>query len=131
MLHGLNNQLDVYCSWKPDPGCTYVDAFSIDWSNFNFFAFPPFSLIPRCVQKISQDKAKGILLIPVWPTQTWFPLVLKLLYSQPWIFKPSANLLCHAHLRKPHPLLQDLPCHLSSILEAPTTLALTHWSPDF
>ena len=65
----LNNQLDVYCSWKPDPGCTYVDAFSIDWSNFNFFAFPPFSLIPRCVQKISQDKAKGILLIPVWPCQ--------------------------------------------------------------
>lgn len=77
----LNNQLDVYCSWKPDPGCTYVDAFSIDWSNFNFFAFPPFSLIPRCVQNILQDKAQGILLIPVWPTQTWFPLVLQLLYS--------------------------------------------------
>ena len=89
----LNNQLDTYCSWKPDPGCTYVDAFSINWSNFNFFAFPPFSLIPKCVQKIIHDKAKGILLIPVWPTQTWFPLVLQLLYSQPWIFKPSPNLL--------------------------------------
>ena len=59
----LNNQLDTYCSWKPDPGCTHVDAFSINWSNFNFFAFPPFSLIPKCVQKIIQDKAKGILLI--------------------------------------------------------------------
>ena len=46
----LNNQLDVHCSWKPGPGCTYLDAFSIDWSNFNFFAYPPFSLIPRCVQ---------------------------------------------------------------------------------
>ena len=132
----LNNQLDVYCSWKPDPGCTYVDAFSIDWSSFNFFAFPPFSLIPRCVQKISQDKAKGILLIPVWPTQTWFPLVLQLLYSQPWIFKPSANLLCHAHFREPHPLHKSLhlmvcplsgtPSHSKTFLQ---TLPPSSWPP--
>ncbi|XP_015763048.1 PREDICTED: uncharacterized protein LOC107342108 [Acropora digitifera] len=132
----LNNQLDVYCSWKPDPGCTYVDAFSIDWSNFNFFAFPPFSLIPRCVQKISQDKAKGILLIPVWPTQTWFPLVLQLLYSQPWIFKPSANLLCHAHFREPHPLHKSLHlmvCPLSGTPSYSKTFLLTlppsSWPP--
>lgn len=112
----LNNQLDVYYSWKPDPECTYVDAFSIDWSNFNFFAFPPFSLIPRCVQNILQDKAQGILLIPEWPTQTWFPLVLQLLYSQPWIFKQSANLLCHAHFKEPqllHKSLHLMVCPLS------------------
>jgi len=132
----LNNQLDVYCSLKPDPGCTYVDAFSIDWSNFNFFAFPPFSLIPRCVQKILQDKAQGILLIPVWPTQTWFPLVLQLLYSQPWIFKPSANLLCHAHFKEPHPLYKSLhlmvcplsgtPSHSKTFLH---TLPTSSWLP--
>ena len=124
----LNNQLDVYCSWKPDPGCTYVDAFSIDWSNFNFFAFPPFSLIPRCVQNILQDKAKGILLIPVWPTQTWFPLVLQLLYSQPWIFKPSANLLCHAHFKEPHLLHKSLHlmvCPLSGTPSHSTTFLQT------
>ena len=132
----LNNQLDVYCSWKPDPGCTYVDAFSIDWSNFNFFAFPPFSLIPRCVQKILQDKAQGILLIPVWPTQTWFPLVLQLLNSQPWIFKPSANLLCHVHFKEPHPLHKSLhlmacplsgtPSHSKTFLQ---TLPTSSWLP--
>ena len=130
----LNNQLDAYCSWKPDPGCTYVDAFSINWSNFNFFAFPPFSLIPKCVQKIIQDKAKGILLIPVWPTQTWFPLVLQLLYSQPWIFKPSPNLLRHAHFKEPHPLhktlhlmvcpLSGTPLHSKTFLQ---TLPTSSW----
>ena len=31
-----------------------VNAFSIDWSNFNFFAVPPFSLTPRCVQNPSR-----------------------------------------------------------------------------
>jgi len=42
----LNHKFEAYCSWKPDPGCSFVDAFSIDWHTFNFYAFPPFSLIP-------------------------------------------------------------------------------------
>ena len=71
----LNCQLSTYCSWKPEPGSTYVDAFSIDWRNHTFYAFPPFSLIARCVQKITRDKAKGILIVPLWQTQPWFPLV--------------------------------------------------------
>jgi len=115
----LNNQLKMYCSWKPDPGCAYVDALSINWTNFKFYAFPPFSLIrPKCVQKINQDKAKGILIIPLWPTQTWFPLVLQLLYDQPWILKPSNSLLQHVYHREPHPLHQKLRlmvCPLSGI----------------
>ena len=101
----LNNQLDTYCSWKPDPGCTYVDAFSINWSNF---AFPPFSLIPKCIQKIIQDKAKGILLIPAWPTQTWFQLVLQLLYSQPWI--SSHHQTCYIMLTSRSHIHYTKPC---------------------
>ena len=69
----LNNKLDRYCAWHPDPGCTYVDAFTVDWSNHNFYAFPPFSLISRCLSKILQDKAQGIMIVPLWPTQPWFP----------------------------------------------------------
>ncbi len=99
----LKNQLHVYCSWKPDPGCTYVDAFTINWNSLNFFAFPPFSRISKCLQRITQDQAKGILIIPVWPMQPWFPLVLQLLYSQPWIIGPSPQLLTHAHIREPQP----------------------------
>ena len=64
----LNCQLSTYCSWKLEPGSTYVDAFSIDWRNYTFYAFPPFNLIARCVQKITQDKAKGILIVPLWQT---------------------------------------------------------------
>ena len=104
----LNNQLNSYCSWKADPHCSFVDAFSIDWSKFHFYAFPPFSLIPRCIQKITQDKAKGILIIPLWPTQTWFPLVLQLLYDQPWILRPSLDLLHHPNHKELHPLNKKL-----------------------
>ena len=59
-------------------------------------------------KKISQDKAKGILLVPLWPTQPWFPLVLQLLYRQPWIIGPSPQLLTHVHIREPHPLQKSL-----------------------
>ena len=111
----LNNQLALYCSWKPDPGCAFVDALTIDWRKFNFYAFPPFSLIPRCLQKIAQDQAKGILIIPVWPTQTWFSQALQLLCNQPWIMKPSKSLLQHAsqHVHPLHNKLHLMVCPLS------------------
>ena len=120
----LTTKLTQYCSWQPDPGSAFVDAFSIDWSKFNFYAFPPFSLIPRCLQKIQQDKGKGILIVPVWPTQTWFPLVLQLLYSQPWICQPSPKLLQHTSHNRLHPLHQKLHlmvCPLSGTLSDNTT----------
>lgn len=103
----LTTQLTQYCSWQPDPGSAFVDAFSIDWSKFNFYAFPPFSLIPRCLRKIQEDKGRDILIIPVWPTQTWFPLVLQLLYSKPWICQPSPKLLQHTSHNRLHPLHQN------------------------
>ena len=131
----LNNQLALYCSWKPDPGCAFVDALTIDWRKFNFYAFPPFSLIPRCLQKIAQDQAKGILIIPVWPTQTWFPQALQLLCNQPWIMKPSKSLLQHAS-QQVHPLHNKLhlmvcplsgnPLHNTMFLQ---TLPRSLWPP--
>ena len=38
--------------------------------NYKFYAFPPFSLLPRCLKKIKQDHATGIIIVPLWPTQT-------------------------------------------------------------
>ena len=108
----------MYCAWRPDPGCTHVDAFSINWSTYAFYAFSPFSLVSRCVQKIIQDKAKGILVVPLWTTQPWFPLVLQLPYRQPWVLPPARNLLQHPSQPEPHPLhkkLQLMVCLLSGI----------------
>ena len=104
----LNCQLSTYCSWKPEPGSTYVDAFSIHWRNYTFYAFPPFSLIARCVQKITQDKAKGILIVPLSQTQPWFPLVLQLLYDSPRVLLPSPKLLQHPNWDRPHLLHKKL-----------------------
>ena len=54
----LNQQVSCYVSWKPDPGAAFIDAFSITWDKQFFYAFPPFSLIARCLQKIQIDSRR-------------------------------------------------------------------------
>ena len=61
----LNKQLPLYVSWKPDPGAQYIDAFSFNWSSIYMYAFPPFSLIGRVLQKIRADQAsRGVDGVP-------------------------------------------------------------------
>lgn len=89
----INAKCKNYVSWGPDPDCRCVDAFTITWDKFFFYAFPPFILIDKVLQKIQNERATGILIVPDWPTQSWYPLFLKLLVEEPIIFPPSKNLL--------------------------------------
>ena len=42
----LNFQIENYCAWKPDPSASYIDAFSLNWTDFDFiYLFPPFSVL--------------------------------------------------------------------------------------
>jgi ribonuclease HI len=113
----LNAQLPVYCSWKPDPNCTYVDAFTLNWNTVNhIYFFPPFSLIGRCLQKVRQEKAKGIVIAPLWPTQPWFTRLLELLVDTPVIICKKKGLLTLPHTNQEHPLtkkLQLIACKVS------------------
>ena len=37
----LSNQLSWYVSWHLDPNIFPSEAFTLDWSNFTFYAFTP------------------------------------------------------------------------------------------
>ena len=100
----LNTQLDRYISWLPDPNAEAIDAFTLDWSNLAFYAFPPFCLVARCIQKIKSDEASGILVVPNWPTQAWFPCLNTILVEQPLLLRRSIHLLTQPITHKPHPL---------------------------
>ena len=91
-------------AWHPDPQASFVDAFSISWSNEFFYAFPPFSLIRRCLEKINVDTAEGILVVPAWPTQTWYTQVLQMLFQQPKLilWTSERDLLIHPSAKKVH-----------------------------
>lgn len=72
----INNKVPKYCSWEPDPMSFWVNAFNLNWNQFNLcYIFPPFSLISAVMKKITEDKAEAILVVPNWPTQMWFPLI--------------------------------------------------------
>ena len=43
----LNNKLPKYFSWRPDPFCTGVNAFSQSWDCKYGYAFPPFNQISK------------------------------------------------------------------------------------
>lgn len=64
----INAKCDSYVSWKKDPGSFAIDAFTLDWRKFFFYAFPPFSLIPKVLKKIENDNARGLLIVPYWPS---------------------------------------------------------------
>ena len=112
----LNTQLQRFISWRPDPEAEAVDAFSVDWAEFKFYAFPPFCLITRCLQKITFDKADGIIIVPNWPTQPWFSRLKQLMIGKPLLLHRSKTLLTQPITGKVHPLhhkLSLLCCRLS------------------
>ncbi|XP_070521642.1 uncharacterized protein [Cardiocondyla obscurior] len=70
----LNKKCRRFYSRFPDPQASSVDAFTVSWKNEKFYAFPPFALIMRTLRKIVIDQATRTVVVPMWPTQPWYPL---------------------------------------------------------
>lgn len=91
-----NAKCPKFVSWKQDPDAICVDAFTLSWQSFNFYAFPPFCLILRCLRKIVDDNANGILVYPHWPSQPWFPLLQDLIISVILYISPKSHFRDHS-----------------------------------
>ena len=107
----LNFQLPKYCARNRDPQAWKVDAMSFCWSGLHLYAFPPFSMLPRVLEKISQDGAEVALVAPFWPQRPWFPKLLSLLAGLPWALPCQKDLLGQPLSQLPHPRCESL--HLS------------------
>lgn len=102
-----NAKCDQFVAWHNSAGSCFADAFSISWKDLSFYAFPPFAIVLRTLQKIITDKAEGIVVVPLWETQPFFPMFTALLTKKPIVFKPQRNLLLSPS-REPHPLYRQL-----------------------
>ena len=98
-----NHQLPLYCSWRPDPGAVAIDALSIPWREHHAYVFPPFALIPQCLRKLEAERARAILVAPMWANQPWYPQLLKSLISRP-ILLPMTQEIIQGH---PHPMVVE------------------------
>ena len=109
----VNTQLAMLASWKPDPETTHIGAFSIDWSQYKFYCFPPFSHISRGLRKVEMDKTEGILIAPIWPTQVWRPQMLRLLTKHPVALPQQKRLLQLSKIHPLYPKLVLMACYIS------------------
>ena len=99
----INSQLPGYYAWRPDPGALAIDAFQQHWDKTLRYAFPPFSIIARVLQKVELEGATIILVFPIWPTQAWFPRALKMTIDTPYLL-PQESLTLPQNPAKKHPL---------------------------
>ena len=89
----VSHQLPHYISWKIDPFSQGRDAFQISWAHKFVYAFPPFALIGRILQKVNQDQCLMLIITPAWPGQPWFPGLLKMSVKNPLLLSALKDLL--------------------------------------
>ena len=91
----LNYQIKPFVSFRPDLECFAVNAFLIPWGDHLFYAFPPFNMISKVLQKVHFDQAEGILIILKLPTQPWYSLLTKMLANEPIVL--SLGKICSTY----------------------------------
>ena len=99
----LNYKVKPFVAYQPDPEAFAIDAFSLSWESCLFYVFPPFSLVALVLPKIQEEEAPGLILVPKWPTQPWWPTLMRTVIQNPLklprrkvlIYQPSQPDLVH------------------------------------
>ncbi|XP_044005613.1 uncharacterized protein LOC122850548 [Aphidius gifuensis] len=56
-----NKKCNKFCSWQRDPEALVINAFTMNWEKYFWYAFPPFALIPRIMKKIREEGSSGVI----------------------------------------------------------------------
>lgn len=54
------------------------DAMYASWKQENNWVNPPWPLISRVIRKLREDQAEAVLLLPHWPSASWYPDLLEI-----------------------------------------------------
>ena len=97
-----NRKVKRYVSLKREWDAEAIDAFSICWRAQGElpYANPPFVLMPRILRKLTQEKAKIILVAPVWTTAVWWPTLISLTIAQPMLISDNQIVITQKAARK-------------------------------
>ena len=90
-----DRQMPRFCSREPQPEALCIDAFRISWARENAWANPPFSLIFRVLHKTRIEKTTLTVMVPLWPAQPWFPMLMSMLVEVPLVLPQVPSLLQH------------------------------------
>ena len=108
----LNNRLPVFVPPMRDSLALNVDALSMTWEGMYAYAFPPFVMLERVLEKILRDHpCEMILVAPKWPNQCWYARLMELLVDYPLALPIRKDLLTQPHNHRRHQSLQAVALH--------------------
>ncbi|CAC5381524.1 unnamed protein product [Mytilus coruscus] len=70
-----NFKLLVFYSRFWNENSSGIDAFTVDWYGVNGLFVPPVFLIPRVINYMRQCNAVGTLIVPCWPSASYWPML--------------------------------------------------------
>ncbi len=79
----LTRQLPNFVSWKPDPEALGTDAFALDWNQGKGYAFPPFSLIGRCLRQVQVQQVAELVIVTSLASTSMVPFTSGTLHRLP------------------------------------------------
>ena len=107
----FSKRLPLYVSPVPDPEAWHTDAMDLQWSNLQAYAFPPWSILDRVVQKARREGPDLILIAPYWPAKSWFPSLISLCHEPPVDLQLRNKDLVQPRSRIPHGNVRTLNLH--------------------
>ena len=66
-----------------------TDAFTQNWEGVENWLVPPIYLIGRTLSYLSLTKSRGILVVPMWRSAYFWPIITQLLENKPWCLRGS------------------------------------------
>ena len=107
-----SRKTQFFFSWsRTDVEAIGLDSLSRDvtWSSWDLpYLFPPFSLIPACLNKIKEQKLKKVLVIlPYWTGKPWFSDVQRMLVDIKRL-PPRKDLIIDLVSKKPPPNIKAM-----------------------
>jgi ribonuclease HI len=72
----LNHRVPLYVTPFPHPLALATDAFTVDWTRWQFiYLFPPVNLLLRVTLRLSSFPGRALIITPWRPLSPWFPFL--------------------------------------------------------
>ena len=107
-----NHSCSLYFSPYHNHNAMGTDELLRNWSGWQAYTFPPWSLIPAGLKKLRSSS--GVLLTivaPYWLQRPWFPDLLDLVVDGPVALPQSRDLLRQPHFHRFHLVVSRLCLH--------------------
>lgn len=89
MATSANKRCERYISYYWDVDTEQVVCFSVSWEGSVSYVNPPFNMVGKVLHHIRVSKARAVVVLPVWESQAWWPMLAALRGDLPFVMLPA------------------------------------------